>query len=138
MNNKLILIFLIFIVLGVGCTSDASTTKMDEVTLAKIHESAPVILVPKGDLPEWLIGYLDFLEDGGVYGVPSSAQFYRGKWNGRVVYYIRLAATSCPMCHFHHENGEIMVWTYDGVEAQKFLATSKDWVLIYQTGTYPF
>ena len=133
-------VMLCMVLVFFGCKEDKDAQKMDEESFVKSLESVPVVLVPKSELSVWLQGRIEFYENGGVYGAPTSALFYRGTSNGRVVYYIRVIGTSCPMCHFFHENGENMVWTLEngGVECEKFLATCKNWVVFYETGNYPW
>jgi len=132
-------VMLCMVLVFFGCKEDKNAQKMDEKSFVESMESAPVVIADKGELTDWLQGIIDSYESGFGTGRPVASQFYRGTSNGRVVYYIRLAVTSCPMCHFYHENGENIVWSGNGLEeVENFLSTCKDWVLIYQIGDYPF
>ena len=133
---KLVLMFLVFF--AFACSTNESSTKIDTGTFFRNLESAPVVIAPKSELPEWLKEMIDLYESGGENGIPVSSQFYQGKCNKQVVYYIRIAAANCPMCFFFLGNGENIVWENGLEEVEKFLSKCKDWMLVYQTGTYPF
>ena len=102
---------------------------IDEFAFFEILGSAPFVTVPKEDLPEWLQQRIERWESGENY----IARIFRGKWNGRVVYFIRTPFQSCPFCDISYENGERLVWE-ERDEILKFTSTSKDWVKIYQIG----
>ena len=118
-----------------GCKSD-DVSKIDEDTFLKNLESVPFVTVPRDDLPESLNGLIDrMIED--YVGKPSSlfpgitklAEIYRGEWRGQTAYYIRHVYSNCVFC-VHSENGERIIWS-DDVERQSFIASSKNWELIF-------
>ena len=118
-----------------GCNEKNESSIMDFGTFLQSLNDAPVALVSKDNLPKWLKERIDLYEGiGSEFGLPSPGRFYRGTWNGRVIYFISSPAHSCPMCDVYYENGERIIWSGDGRDTEKFRSESKGWVLIYQTG----
>ena len=109
-----------------GCKENKDEQKMDEERFLKDLESAPVAIVPKEDLPEWLQAMIEF--DWEHYVVnpahKSWLEIYRGEWNKRTVYHY---------CHaFSSNNAEI--YYDDGTKTLFETTTVPDinWVLVYQ------
>ena len=95
--------------------------------------SAPWVDVPKENFPEWMVIKINEYEtwyDGKFANIV--VKFYRGEWNGRVVYYIRDIFNSCSLCTVFYDNGKQVVSTVG--DADSFLSTSKNWVVIYKLG----
>ena len=122
----------VFIVLLMtsGCSRESELSSTDDRSFFQKLNEAPVVLVPKDELPKWLI------EKVGFYGMDAERdvllpKVFRGIWNGRVTYFLQIYFSSCVMCDTYYENGEKINWAVqDGHNSDKFCSESKDWVLI--------
>ena len=82
-------------------------------------DKAPQHLVSKEELPKFVTDMLWW-----------HSAVYKGKWNGRTVYWIYVPLSSCYMCFVYYENGEHIDLSDVSVSIN-FTSTSKNWVLIY-------
>ena len=129
---RIVCTFFISMLLASGCSqkNEAPTFDDDTRTFPQKINEAPVNLLSKEELPEWLQAKLDFLTPD----IPQPLKFFRGVWNQNVVYYL-VYLNNCAMCEIYYESGEKINWAVqDGHNYEKFCSESKDWVLIYRVG----
>ena len=131
MKNKFV--FLILMMVIFGCKENHETTKMDEDTFLKNLESAPVVIVPSSELPEWLNMWIDNASKdfvGKTWGSVVMAEVHRGIWRDRTVYQATSGYSSAKFNPFY-ENGERIIF-HDTKEYDNFISTSQKWELIFQ------
>jgi len=131
MKNKFV--FLILMMVIFGCKENHEKTKMDEDTFLRNLESAPAVIVPIEDLPEWLSQTIEDLiinYVGKAYTSLKPAEIYRGEWNKRTVYYITHPHSSCALCFYDEKSERILLGSQE--DLIKFYSLSKKWELIFQ------
>ena len=121
----------VFIVLlmtsGCSLKGESESSFIDDAAFLKRLHGAPVALVSKDVLPEWLQEMI--MEFEGAYENDSFIQdatikIYKGEWENLSVYTVQHPYSSCITCLTANENGESFL-EYGKV---------KNWVLIYQIG----
>jgi hypothetical protein len=110
--------------LASGCKERESSSTIDDATLLKNIDNAPVAIVPKGDLPEWLQAKIEYQWEHYVTNpIPKSwLVILRGEWNKHTFYHFWHALSS--------DNAE--VYYEDGTKPSFFPNEIKNWVLIYK------
>ena len=118
-------VMLCMVLVFFGCKEDKEAQKMDEEALLKELASAPVAIVPKEDLPEWLQAKIEYLWE--LYVVRPSHKswlvIYRGEWNKRTVYHL-----------WHSSSSNCAEIYYDDGTKPLFgtMIPNLNWVLVYQ------
>ena len=134
-NNKLVLIFLVFLLLGCKADEASKTKKIDEETFLKNLDSAPVALIPVENLPEWLQERIIRFERLSSF----TAYIYKGEWENQTIYLDKNNFQSFVGGVPYYENGEtIFSYDEDGKKlfseslVTSFQSSSKNWVLIWK------
>ena len=137
MKNRLILSLLVIFAL-IGCKTDDLSSKIDEDTFWEKLQSAPFVVVPKEELPEWVNQIIEDLTISYVVNQPPGtfARIYRGKWDKRTVYYITDSLSSCALCFWDEKAQRIQLNTQKDYD--KFYALSKNWELIFEVVNEPY
>ena len=120
-----------------GCNeNEIKETPQNDEEINEAFSKAPEVLIPKEELPEWLITMMDFYEAGWGKG-PQWLTVYRCTWNGSVMYFLNIYGNNCGMCEVYFESGEKIDWRDypDYVEGRlSFRSEGKDWLIIYRIG----
>lgn len=98
----------------------------DEADFFEILESAPEEIVSRGDFPGWLDAKIDLHAD--KHDATVNVKIFKGKWKGKVVYFIYDWLSSCLLCDVYWENGEKIRMGM----GNDFCETSGNWVLIWE------
>jgi len=123
-SYSLILLLLVF--LSFGCRYDNASYKVDEETYFENLHSAPLGIVQKESLPEWLQTKIEYNWEHYVVNPihKSWLEIFRGEWNKRTVY------------HFWHvlSSNSAEIYYDDGTKPSFETTDIPDikWVLIYQ------
>ena len=125
MNNKLILVVLVAFLFGCQSDEASKSSQIDEETLSKNLESAPVALVPLEQLPEWLQKRVNRYKDDPIVDL----HIYKGEWKKKTIYLYKNDYQNTVTGVPYYENEE-------PVSMEEFyLVLNIDWVLIwYQLG----
>jgi hypothetical protein len=132
---KFLCVGVLMSVLGAGivaCRNDDRQEKESGLGIfPKVLESAPVELVQKESLPEWLRDKIEILEADDT----DFVTVWRGEWNGKVIYYYLPIVSSCIYCDIYFEDGTQLKWGgNDSSDFENFCSESKNWRAIYQIG----
>jgi len=123
-------------VLSGGCNEKDGFSKIDEGEFFANLKSAPFVIVPREELPDWLNDWIDLISEDFVgkpiTGVSRQAEVHRGKWKEQTIYNVWSVHSNSLLC-IRNEKGEDMeVSTGDVFNRDDFFSKSKDWELIYQ------
>ena len=127
-----------------SCKSDrvleGNTEELLTETFMKNLENVPVVVVPRGELSEWLNERIDGLIEsyvGKFIGLGMQVSIFRGEWKDQTVYLIQHPHSSCLFC-FIDEKGEPISFsppskTIDINDTlEDILLKSENWEIIFQ------
>ena len=91
-------------------------------------EGAKIELVVKGDMPNWLVEKVNFMETN----IVPSAEYkvYQCTWRSHTIYYVYDLFASCMMCETYYEDGKNVSWERSA-DVEDFDKNSTDWKCIY-------
>ena len=118
-----------------GCGEQKYEDSADIEAFVEQLKSASSVIVPKENLPEWLVVKINEIE--AIHSNDISivkVRIFTGEWTGNAVYFIHNTLHSCVLCEVYYEDGERIVWTANDPAIDNFCITSKNWKLVYEFG----
>jgi hypothetical protein len=96
--------------------------------------SAPLAVVSKENLPEWLFVMIEEIENINSDDFDMiNVQIFMGEWKNNTVYYVYNSFNSCLFCDIYYDDGTNMNFTLNN-DLSDFLENSEKWVIIYEFG----
>ena len=137
---KKLFIVLCFLLFLHGCKGDkeelGEELGIDATTFFHNMASAPVSIIPRNSLPQWLNEKIDKYEE--YNEAVGWVRIFKGEWKARIVYFIHDWLDSCLLCAIFYDDGENIVLENIDPSFDDFRTTSKGWVLVYQLGNEVF